>query len=246
MIYSGKTVSVREVIAKVYRDLGLTEEDLFIDFVEWSAEALDQIGTFTQLDSKTTTIDISNYKGELPDDFVYPDMITYNNIPLLSTDNTPDKIDMLYPKEPYSPYLSKYKNATYVSHTGFEHPTEKQLDGLKYQISSCYIKTGFESGCLKMTYKSLPLDCDGLPLIPDYVEFREAVYWYINMKQTYKMWRVGSIRDGIYQHAEGRWNFYCQQAASKAMIPDLAMLEKIKRNYLKLKPNVERFQELFK
>lgn len=54
MALSGKTISLKQIIAKVYRDLQLKEEDNFIDFIEWGAEALEQIGVFEQLTTKVT------------------------------------------------------------------------------------------------------------------------------------------------------------------------------------------------
>ena len=37
---TGKKVSVKNIIAKVFRDLKLKEEQDFIDFLEWADEAL--------------------------------------------------------------------------------------------------------------------------------------------------------------------------------------------------------------
>lgn len=248
MIYSGKTTSVKEVIAKIYRDLSLTEETPQIDFIEWAAEALEKIGAFTQLETKTESVTINNYKGELPTDFVYPHIITYNGYPIVQTTSItqdPPRISReSYPPQ-YSPYIEKYQNATFVAHTGFEHPDEITNPLTSYMISNGCIKVGVQSGYLKIVYAALPLDCDGYPLVPDYVEFKEAIYWYINMKYSYAEWRRGSIRDGVYKDAERNWHWYCQQAANKAMIPDLAMMENIKRNYLQLKPDVYRFEKLF-
>src|SRR6185312_13055448 len=100
-------------------------------------------------------------------------------------------------------------------------------------------------GCLQIVYESMPLDEDGFPLVPDYVEFKDALYWYINMKYTYSAWRRGEIRDGIYEHAEKQLHWYCQQAANKAMIPDLGQLENIKRSYLTLRPRTEQFKTFY-
>ena len=91
----------------------------------------------------------------------------------------------------------------------------------------------------------MPTDSEGYPLIPDYAEFKEAIYWYINMKYSYAFWRRGEIRDGIYQDAEQKWHWYCQQAANKGMMPDLGQLENIKRSYLSLRPKTEQFKNFY-
>jgi len=41
------------------------------------------------------------------------------------------------------------------------------------------------SGYLKIAYKAIYVDEDGLPLIPDMESFKEAIYWYVTMKFLY-------------------------------------------------------------
>src|ERR1700758_1636807 len=193
MIYSGNVTSVKTVIAKVYRDLDLREEDNFINFLEWSAEALEKIGAFTQLESRRDEVEINNYVGRLPDDLVYLDLVTYKNYPILPTDNSIDplKIDNTQPDIPqYAFYQNKIENAVFVASSGFEGDnTQIKFDKLTYKISNGCIKTGIQNGYLKIVYQAMPLDYEGYPLVPDYVEFKEALYWYIVMKYTYPLWR---------------------------------------------------------
>lgn len=249
MIYSGKTTSIKTVIAKVYRDLDLKEEDSFINFLEWSSEALEKIGAFTQLESRHKILNIDNYRAELPNDLVYLTLVTFNNYPILPTENVidPIKIDTLSSStRPYAFYENKIKNKVFVADSGFEgNNTATKFDNVKYKISNGCIKTSVCNGCIEIVYEAMPLDDDGYPLIPDYVEYKEALYWYINWKYSYAYWRRGEIRDGIYQDAETKWHFYCQQAANKAMIPDLGKLENIKRSYLSLRPRTEQFKTFY-
>lgn len=253
MIYSGKTTSVKTVIAKVYRDLDLKEEDIFINFLEWSAEALEKIGAFTQLESKVTDppIRIHNYKGDLPDDLVYINQVSFNGYPILPASNSfgPIRIDNngSPSNQPYAFYEDKIQNTIFVNpaDSGLYTLNKGLYERVTYTISNGCIKTSFCSGFLEISYQAMLIDCDGYPLVPDYVEFREALYWYINMKYSYSLWRRGEIRDGIYQHSQEQWHWYCQQAANKAMIPDLNTLESIKRSFLCLRPRVEQFRNFF-
>lgn len=73
MVYN--TRSVKEVIAKVYRDLSLSEKSMpMSDMVEWAGEALDKIGAFQQYNIKVTgradapLLEVSNYQARLPKD----------------------------------------------------------------------------------------------------------------------------------------------------------------------------------
>jgi len=68
MIY--RLVSVKEVIAKVVRDLGMNNEEIpYQDFIEWIAEALKHIGAFPQFISKEVNLPVENYRATLPCDF---------------------------------------------------------------------------------------------------------------------------------------------------------------------------------
>jgi len=251
MIYSGKTTSVKVVIAKLYRDLDLKEEDVFINFLEWSAEALEKIGAFTQLENKTECLSINNYRGELPADLVYLNQVSYNGYAILPSSNSfgSIKLDTSSPNTaPYAFYQNKIENTIFINpaDSGLYMLNNRGLyDRVTYTIQNGCIKTSFNIGTLDISYQALPIDCDGYPLVPDYVEFREALYWYINMKYSYAMYRRGELRDGVYNHAEERWHWYCQQAANKAMIPDLNTLESIKRSFLTLKPKTEQFRNFF-
>lgn len=74
MIY--KNVSIKRVIAKVFRDFDLKEGDHRIsDMIEWCGEGLEKIGAFPYFETKVTgkdnvpIIEFSNYQAKLPVDF---------------------------------------------------------------------------------------------------------------------------------------------------------------------------------
>jgi hypothetical protein len=84
MIY--KSVSSKQIIAKVITDLRLREEDHRIsDMTEWVGEALDTIGAIRQYNIKVTgkegepLLTISNYQAKLPDNIIKPIFIQYSN-----------------------------------------------------------------------------------------------------------------------------------------------------------------------
>jgi len=73
MIYNYR--SANDIIAKVYRDLQLSEENIPInDFMEWIGEALEKIGAYTSFTIKVTGLEdtqhliVSNYQAQLPKD----------------------------------------------------------------------------------------------------------------------------------------------------------------------------------
>src|SRR6476619_1354504 len=77
---TNKTISYKSIIAKLYRDLQLKDEEGLIgDILEWTGEALDKIGVYNQFEEKSCIISVSNYKGNLPNDFSGLIQASHNN-----------------------------------------------------------------------------------------------------------------------------------------------------------------------
>lgn len=84
MIY--KLTSVKTVLAKVYTDLGLGEENIQLtDMIEWAGEALEKIRAFPVYTNKVTgkenipLLEIENYQARLPMDCFSVVQIAYTS-----------------------------------------------------------------------------------------------------------------------------------------------------------------------
>lgn len=121
-------------------------------------------------------------------------------------------------------------NSDYVSPTG-------TVD-YKYIITPDYIKTNVRTGYIMMAYQAIPTDSEGYPLVPEDVDFQEAIYWYITMKLLYPEWKLGRVRDEVYYDARRSWNFNCKKAYGNAMMPNIDQLESIKNQWLRLVPEI--------
>jgi hypothetical protein len=241
---TNKTVSFKSIFAKIYRDLQLKDEDdLLIDILEWSAEALEQIGVYNQYEKVCAKLDIVNYKAELPCNYVALEQVTYEGSVINYSTSTNLPVDN---RLEYSHVSSNSSNIHRIS----ELPL---LLGNKYYVSNDnyfiidnnWIKTSFETGQLEIAYLSQLVDNEGFPLIPDTVSFKEAIYWYIVYKITYAQARRNEINNSFYTDAYDKWLWYCNQAGAKAMMPDLGTLENLKRSFISLKPNLYKFNQQF-
>lgn len=243
MALTGRTVSLKNIIAKVFRDLNLKEEQDFINMIEWGAEALEQIGVFEQLTTKVYCADIKFYKAPIPCDMVYINSVAVDGVNLKPSSNqfgvqqfedTSDRADT-----GLAINIDKVQNAAYAGILDLvQHPNA-------YTISGGYIKLAKEKGKLQISYQAVPEDEEGYPLVPDDVSFREAVYRYIVYKWMYPQVIVGKIDARLLSDAEQKWHWYCNQAGAKAQMPDQGKLENIARNYLRLKPDLYRFDKFY-
>lgn len=114
-----------------------------------------------------------------------------------------------------------------------------------YVVQDKYIRTNQETGYLMMAYQAIPTDADGYPMIPDRISYKEALYWYINMKLLYVQWKLGQVRDAIYYDAKRSWNYYCKQAYGDAMMPNQEQMESIKNTWLRMVPELSEHEGFF-
>lgn len=242
---SGKTISVKSLIAKVYRDLQLKEEEPFMDFIEHIAEALDFIHVYPQYDHKAIEFVLDAYKTELPLDYIGLELIEYNGVNMRPTPNIfgpgSDVGSSGIYYTPYSYNQSKIENAVFID----PEDTSYFCPGYSFKIENGWLKTSFNEGTINMVYTSQPMDDEGYPLIPDNQSFREALYWYVVYKYLYPKVLKGEVNGQFYDDAYNKWQWYCNQAGTEAIMPDLTTLENLKRSYLTLKTKPNLFNNFY-
>jgi len=249
-----KLEKLDRVIDKIVRDLGLTDVP-FADFIEWFADALLHIGAYPQFEEKTGTIRIENYEGILPDDLYK--LITLNDSTevkegsggfyggtfIKALEENCISLDELSPYERYKyliPGMSKIENNLNYSQltNQLSHSMDLSPAGREYRINHNKITTGFEYGFIEIEYLAFPTDERGWPLVPDDVSFRDALFWkaayHISMRNPKSL---ANPRMQDMEYCRQMWNKYCTQARASANRPDLAQMERIKNNWLRLHNN---------
>jgi hypothetical protein len=74
-----KTVSSQTIIRKVFRDLRPENDDWIDDAVEWMGEALEHIGSASQLCQKQCTLTIKDHKACLPGDLYFVNQVAISS-----------------------------------------------------------------------------------------------------------------------------------------------------------------------
>ncbi len=242
---NGKTISVKSIIAKVYRDLQLKDEEQFMDIIEWAAEALDHIHVYPQYESKAICFEVDSYKTELPCDFVALDQIAHGGVNMRASNNS---FGIQGNNPPAGVYYTPYSyNQAKIENAIFVDPNDSTYfrPGYSFKIENGWLKTSFNEGQIDMVYIAQPMDEEGYPLVPDHASFREALYWYIVYKSIYSKYLQGQISENAYQDAWNKWQWYCNQAGAEALMPDLTTLDNIKRSFLSLKPRPYLFDNFY-
>ena len=217
-----KYTSVREVIAKIYRDLHLEDESRWEDMIEWIGEAMLHIGAFPQYFHKAECFKVENYRLAIPCDFYKLVGIEYKGVNM--------------------------KKLTGNYDTAFRNENSKNLKSSHhygYTINNAYFNFNFEEGEVDLAYIAVPMDAEGFPLVPDDVSYREAMLRYVVMKLKYPEHVMGTINPNTWNTIVNDWHVYCGQARGKANMPNADQMETIKNMWNRLKPMMNEHKNFF-
>lgn len=199
-----KQISIEVALRKIASDLGYTKtnssEFPWQDAVEWIAEALGQIGAYTQYNVKEITLTIEDYKSKLPADFIYMKRI------LNSDYNTP-----------YGISDNRNENLLTNPTDGLTDTANRLLGNaitdFDYNIVLDNIIVSYQSGTLKLQYLAMPTDTQGLPLIPDNESYKEAFLWKVARQLAIR----GKLpnKELTIEYTDSQWQWYCGQARSE-------------------------------
>ena len=212
-------VTSKRIIAKVFSDLGKQRSDFTMDALEWIGEAMDAIGTFSQLEIDHKITRSHSHRVKFPPDLVFVNKIYYTKQEFDETE-VPNREDFKYEL----PYGDPDLHPAFVDEDP-EHPdtVDRTEFDESFVISGGYIRTSFDEDWVLISYTSIATDDEGYPLVPESYEFQQALYWYI----VYKLMESGMKHPaGInYFHAEERWLKYCTQARNQANMPSVSEME---------------------
>jgi len=241
-----KNISIKHVISKVLADNDVQEETFRVsDCISWAAEALERIGAFPELTVNVTgkggepLLEIKDYRVVLP-------MGLHSIIQAAYADTAEGPF---YPMRRSSGSFDHVRGETVIAdNTDPENPVygikDEDLNktsfnyDIVYTVVPGYINTNIREGHIMLSYRTIPLDEDGYPIVPDDAGFIDALYWYITMKLLYPKWVIGTVRENVYMDARSSWNYYSKQAYGNSLMPDGDMLESIKNTWNRLIPEL--------
>lgn len=218
--------NIKEVVAKLYRDLGINEEIPFNSIVEWIAESLNLIGAYSQYEEISDCIELTNGKAKLPCNFYKLVSINYKGYPLHWATNT---------------------NAHSYQCSNCQIPicSSGQCDYTFYLNDSYLITniTGDSNICI--VYLGMPIDEDGYPMMPDDVYYDKALVAYVTYMLDRQEWRKGKTTDKVYQESKAEWEFYVNSARGAANMPNSAQMERLKNIWRRMIPQTNEYDRSF-
>lgn len=227
-----KFKSSQFIITKVFRDLNIQDADWTNDAIEWMGEALQAIGSITQLVKKVSIVKTSSHKTALPEDLYLIEQVRYGYF-----NSNKDEAPKLEDFSKMMPYEGSALHPALINE--YSEAKGVQWSDETFFVQEGFINTSFEEDWIAILYKAIYTDDDGYPMVPDHFSFNQALYWYIVMKMLEGGMKhpSGEIGWGV---ARAEWLKYCTQARTKAIMPDESKYEEFLRGWVNLIPNYDK------
>lgn len=191
------SVSIKEVFAMFIGMTGLQDSTYLFFFEDWVGQAMGLMKTKFTLSNKWEDIIIDFHKGSLPCDFRVPKAVEFhgrrlergNNVKTLGisgedhnrrnklgTTNGFEYVPQLYLAPDGEGYINTQDLVSLDATSCNGLPC---MDGHWYDIELDYIITSIKQGKIRVHYRAIPVDEEGLPKIPDNEDYKMALYYYI-------------------------------------------------------------------
>jgi len=221
----------KTILARLYSELGILTEIPEHYVVEWVADALAMIGSYSQYEEMNLVLLLDeDGKVKLPTNFYKLIDIRYNG------------------------HMLQWSSNSFVKDFGCDEcliPTKCiTCDSFSFYINNSFIisdiKTTPPDNELCISYLGVPVDDEGYPLVPDDIYFQKACVAYVTHRLDYRDFRNGNISKAVFDKSESDWLFYVNSARGSANMPNAAQLENLKNIMVRLIPMQDSYNNAFK
>jgi hypothetical protein len=241
MNWSGRYVTVENIIEKAYRDSGSSDPMDIDDMVNWAGECIELIGAPYHLINRVCVTEVKAYRACIPIDLHYIETVHGSSKDV--------KADCSLEQEAKCTIFYPMRYSTDSFHHWYCQKSDDRNcnSDLTYTVNDNFINTSFKNGLIKISYQAIPIDNKtGYPLIPDDIKFREAVSWYIRWKLAFISIGQGKIAPYLFEKIEQEKCWYMGAAQTRANMPSIDMLESIKNNWIRLIPKINQHADAFR
>lgn len=223
MISEISYINIREVLSRILRHPLL--QDITIEqAVQYTIDFIGIFGLPKLYQDKEEVIHIEDFRGLLPCDLISINQVKdcKSNICLRSmTDN-------FMPEEHYDKII------------GHKLPQE-----LSFKTQGQLLYVSFKTGDVLVSYKAIPIDKDGFPLLIDNPVFLKALEAYIKREAFTILFDMGKIAPAVLQNTQQQYAWLAGQLQSEFTIPSISEMESLKRSWCTLLQRTTEFNNGF-
>lgn len=203
---------------------------------------------------KIEDVEIEDFRGPLPCDLVsinqVKDLATGVCLRHMTDTFTPGLVPPPTPSHPHSKAKYDYKNGDpyneeiprdKMSKDWYIPPTKIYRHEPAFKTQGRCIYTSFPKGIVGISYKAMPVDAEGFPLLIDNEVYLAALEAYIKKQVFTVLFDTGKLSAGVLQEAKQNYAFLAGQLKAEFTMPSLAEAESITRMMNTMIPNVTSF-----
>ena len=194
-------ISIKELLSRVLRH-PLLQEFTLEQAVQYTLDFIGIFGMPSLYKDKEEVIPICDFRGKLPCDLIEIEMVKD-----MKTD---------YPLR---------------SMTGIFNPGGKYYHHLnhepQFKTQGRVIITSFPKGAVRVAYKAIAVDDEGLPMLVDNPLFLKALELYVRCQMFGILFDLGKITQQVLNHTEQEYSWAAGQLEEEFKIPSMSEMESI-------------------
>lgn len=201
MVKEIEYINIRELLSRVLRH-PLLQEFTLEQAIQYVVDFIGIFGFPELYEDKEEKIDICEYRGILPCDLVSINMVKdcRTGMPLRAMTSA------------FNPGDKHYNHLT-------QEP--------QFKTQGRVIVTSFPEGAVKISYKSIPVDEEGLPLLVNNVKYLKALELYVRCQLFTILFDMGKITPQVLQHTEQEYGWSAGQLAEEFKTPSVSEMQSI-------------------
>ena len=217
MIQEYNYISIKEIVSRLKRHPFL-ENISFEKVVQYVLDFYQLVGLPRMFLDKVEVIDINDFKGLLPCDLVQINQIREHRTKVCLRSMTDNF------------YNSKHQEKTELS----------------FKTQGNILFVSFRKGKVEISYKSIPVDDDGYPMILNNPVFLKAVELYIKKEEFNILFDLSQIPNVVLQNTNQQYAFTIGQLGSELTLPSVSEMESISRMWNTIVQRTTDFDSGFK
>lgn len=108
-------------------------------------------------------------------------------------------------------------------------PAKRFVEEPAFKTQGRVIFTNYPEGCVEISYKSIPCDEDGFPLLIDNENYLAALEAFIKMQVFTVKFDTGKINGNVLQNAQQEYAFRAAELAEEFQQPSYSEMESLSR-----------------
>lgn len=224
MVKEYNYISIKEILNRLMRHPLLRDVNLD-QVIQYTIDFISIFGMPKFYFDKQETLHIEDYRAMLP-----CDLIAINQVKECTTNTCLRSMTDNFLSEDY-----------YEKKNGYRVPQE-----LTFKVQGQVIFTSFREGDITVSYKAIPVDDNGFPLLIDNPTFLKTLEAYIKKELFTIMFDMGKITTPVLQNAQQQYSWLAGQLQSEFTIPSISEMESLKRSWCTLLQRTTSFNDGFR